>query len=239
MHVVVVCGVMSRKPPCPGINSIKKLSALKKEFEGDSLGEEYHGEIIELFLEVGNVDEFSEEQQEIFYFLEYVISRSLFRRERRPHVPNLSRNQFAALLDEDSDDEEDECDIDDDNSDEEDEWDIDDDSRDEENVISFYGDDSEYSDSEYLTDIDEDEVNDFVLPYIKYSTNNLQSILNDSNGARCVFCLGHPEINEYTSTTDESTVLCPICMIDAVVPASVVPNELTLQAWHYQGFLTF
>ena len=53
---------MSHKPPCPGINSIKKLSELKKEFEGDSLGEEYHGEIIELFLEVGNVDEFSEDK---------------------------------------------------------------------------------------------------------------------------------------------------------------------------------
>ena len=39
--------------------------------------------------------------------------------------------------------------------------------------------------------------------------------------------------------SDESTVLCPICMVDAVVPASIVPNELTLQAWHIQGFSTF
>ena len=50
--------------------------------------------------------------------------------------------------------------------------------------------------------------------------------------------MGHPDINEDTLTTDESTVLCPICM-DAVVPASMVPNELTLQAWHIQGFSTF
>ena len=78
-----------------------------------------------------------------------------------------------------------------------------------------------------------------VLPYIIYATNNLESILSDGNGARCVYCLGHPDINEDTLTTDESTVLCPICMVDAVVPASIVPNGLTLQAWHIQGFSTF
>jgi hypothetical protein len=220
MHVVVVFGVMSHKPPCPGINSIKKLSELKKEFERDSLGKEYYEEIVELF-EVGDVDEFSPEQQEIFDFLERVISRSLFRRERRQYAPDLSRNQFSVLQDDDSDDEDDECDDEDYSSDEE-------------NVISFYGDDSEYS-SDNWTDIEEYD-DYFELPYIEYATNNLQSLLNDNEGARCVFCLGHPEINEDTLTTDESTVLCPLCGVDAVVPASVVPNELTLHSWHMQGF---
>ena len=218
--MVVVCGVMSHISPCPGFLSIKKVCNLERIFDEDNLDNEYYEEIVELF-EVGDNEDFSPEQQEIFDFLERVISRSLFRRERRQYVPDLSRNQFSVLQDEDSDDE-------DENSDDED------DSRDEEGVISFYGDYSEYS-SDDSTDVEEHD-DYFELPYIEYATNNLQSLLNDNEGARCVFCLGQPEINEDTLTTDESTVLCPLCGVDAVIPASVVPNELTLHSWHMQGF---
>ena len=215
---------MSLKPPCPGLNSIKKVVELTKDCAEDYLEKEHYevmNEFVEIF-DLGNGEEFSEEQEEIFDFLERVISRSLFRRERNEYTPDLSGNQFSVLQDDESDDEDNESDADDIRP-----------------AISFWGEDSEFSDSEDCEDTDYDEENNSVLPYIIYATNNLQSILSDDNGARCVYCLGHPNISEDTLTTDESTVLCPICMVDAVVPASIVPNELTLQAWHIQGFSTF
>ena len=36
-----------------------------------------------------------------------------------------------------------------------------------------------------------------------------------------------------TETIDESTVICPDCGVDAVVPMSAVPDEDTLRRWHH------
>ena len=43
-------------------------------------------------------------------------------------------------------------------------------------------------------------------------------------------------ITNHTETTDESTVICPLCNIDAVVPCSVIPNKKTLKKWRKLGF---
>ena len=74
--------------------------------------------------------------------------------------------------------------------------------------------------------------------YRPFATNNLQRILDDPNGARCVYCLGSPTVDQTTETCDNSTVLCPECYIDAVVPASSIPGipEETLRIWHHIGF---
>ena len=77
------------------------------------------------------------------------------------------------------------------------------------------------------------------LPYTKYSYNNKRAVMKDPNGARCVYCLGSPFIHKNTKTVcGESTILCPLCGIDAVVPYSVIPSpvEETLEIWHTQGF---
>ncbi|MAJ97002.1 MAG: hypothetical protein CMI56_00090 [Parcubacteria group bacterium] len=74
------------------------------------------------------------------------------------------------------------------------------------------------------------------LEYFKYATNNLDSIIADCNGARCVHCLQAPTILKNTKTCDVSTVICPLCGVDAVVPASVVINEAILLKWHNEGF---
>ena len=74
------------------------------------------------------------------------------------------------------------------------------------------------------------------LEYLKFATNNLNEILNDIKGCRCVFCFGKPNITSETETCDESTVLCPLCGIDAVVPSSKIPNEETLKRWRNEGF---
>jgi hypothetical protein len=76
----------------------------------------------------------------------------------------------------------------------------------------------------------------YKLEYLNYCTNNLKSILKDENGARCVYCFGRPYVDENSQTVDNSTVLCNICGIDAVVPSSVVPNELTIAKWHVSRF---
>ena len=68
------------------------------------------------------------------------------------------------------------------------------------------------------------------------ATNNLSSVRNDLKGARCVYCLGYPDVTVKLEIVDESTVLCPLCGIDAVVPSSQVPDEETLQHWHNLGF---
>ena len=74
------------------------------------------------------------------------------------------------------------------------------------------------------------------LPYIKFATNNLLKVLSDPKGARCVYCMGSPLITKDTDTIDINTIICPDCTIDAVVPASCVPNEETLKKWHQLGF---
>ena len=75
-----------------------------------------------------------------------------------------------------------------------------------------------------------------MLPYMKYATNNLQEILNDEKGAVCIYCLKKPLITKSTSTTDISTVICPLCGIDAVVPQSIIVDNDILLKWHEMGF---
>jgi len=76
------------------------------------------------------------------------------------------------------------------------------------------------------------------MSYMPFATNNLQRILDDPNGARCVYCLGSPTVDETTETCNNSTVICPNCGIDAVVPTSSIPGipEETLRIWHRDGF---
>tara|TARA_Y100000768_G_C23612458_1_gene511172 strand:+ start:49 stop:285 length:237 start_codon:yes stop_codon:yes gene_type:complete len=75
-----------------------------------------------------------------------------------------------------------------------------------------------------------------MLPYMIHATNNLNNILTDPKGAVCIYCLKKPIITNHTKTTDESTVICPLCNIDAVVPCSVIPNKRTLKKWRKLGF---
>ena len=76
------------------------------------------------------------------------------------------------------------------------------------------------------------------LGYIKFATNNLQDILKDTNGCRCVYCLGKPNVTIDSDVCDKSTVICELCGIDAVVPISKIqePIEETLAKWHEHGF---
>ena len=75
-----------------------------------------------------------------------------------------------------------------------------------------------------------------MLPYMKYATNNLQEILNDKKGAICIYCLKKPIITKSTSTTDISTVICPLCGIDSVVPLSIIQDNTILLNWYKLGF---
>ena len=72
--------------------------------------------------------------------------------------------------------------------------------------------------------------------YIDFATNNLQALLADKNGARCYHCLGAPMIKPDTETCDGTTVMCPLCTIDSVVPASAVADEATIHAWRFLAF---
>ena len=76
------------------------------------------------------------------------------------------------------------------------------------------------------------------ISYLPLATNNLQAVLQDNQGARCVYCLEAPTITEATPVTDFSTIICPLCTVDAVVPASSIPEpvEGQLRDWHEQGF---
>lgn len=78
----------------------------------------------------------------------------------------------------------------------------------------------------------------FSLPYITFATNNLNDVINDKDGARCVYCLGKPKIDINTLTCDKTTVICPICGVAAVVPISKIPEpkEETLKFWNFKGF---
>ena len=72
--------------------------------------------------------------------------------------------------------------------------------------------------------------------YHQMATNNLDTLLSDEAGARCYHCLGEPTICPDTPVVDHSTVICPLCGIDAVVPASEVKDEAVLHAWRYLAF---
>ena len=74
--------------------------------------------------------------------------------------------------------------------------------------------------------------------YLKLATDNLEAVLRDKAGARCYHCLARPTVNLRTLITDQSTVVCPCCGVDSVVPASEVPDEPTLHAWRYLAFCT-
>jgi len=76
------------------------------------------------------------------------------------------------------------------------------------------------------------------LEYLKFATNNLNDILNDKKGCQCVFCFGKPKITSETEICNESTVVCPLCDTDAVVPSSKIPNFETLKRWRQEGFGT-
>ena len=72
--------------------------------------------------------------------------------------------------------------------------------------------------------------------YVRLATNNLDLLLSDEAGARCYHCLGEPTICPDTPVVDNSTTLCPLCGVDAVVPASEVIEEENLHAWRYLAF---
>ena len=72
--------------------------------------------------------------------------------------------------------------------------------------------------------------------YVALATNNLQALLADESGSRCYHCLGRPVVGPDTETCDETTVLCPLCTVDSVVPASAVPDEATIHAWRFLAF---
>ena len=73
---------------------------------------------------------------------------------------------------------------------------------------------------------------------IKFATNNLSNILADKNGAYCYFCFGKPQITQESEICDNSTVICDLCGIDSVVPASIVakPINTTLKIWNEYWF---
>ena len=75
----------------------------------------------------------------------------------------------------------------------------------------------------------------------KLATNNLAAILDDPKGACCYHCLERPIITQTTKTCDKTTVLCPLCGIDTVVPASFVPGPIngTLKQWHSYWFNSY
>ena len=72
------------------------------------------------------------------------------------------------------------------------------------------------------------------------ATNNHALVLADPIGARCYHCLGKPKITVTTPTCDGSTVFCPLCRIDAIVPASQIPHpiERNLKYWNTYWFST-
>lgn len=74
------------------------------------------------------------------------------------------------------------------------------------------------------------------LPYLAHTTNNLRTMWADPGGARCVACLGAPSLAQDLTLSDESTVHCPLCHVDALVPAAVVTSEALLLEWHRLGF---
>ena len=69
-----------------------------------------------------------------------------------------------------------------------------------------------------------------------FSLRNLHSVIQDSQGARCFSCAGWPHIDRSVEVLKDGTVICPICGVDAVVPASKVYSEAELHAWRFLAF---
>ena len=105
---------------------------------------------------------------------------------------------------------------------------------------------ADYVEVQYETDVEDDSEEPLtftthyyrspLLPYLALATNNLEALLQDELGAVCVFCFESPQVTPDTTVTDVSTAICSICHVDALVPASAVPDNTTLQEWHSEGF---
>ena len=61
---------------------------------------------------------------------------------------------------------------------------------------------------------------------------SINFVLNDEKGARCIYCFGYPSVNIDTITTCDNIVVCPICGIDAIIPASYIVSEYQLKWLH-------
>ena len=72
--------------------------------------------------------------------------------------------------------------------------------------------------------------------YTTLATDNLSAVLADPYGARCFHCCGAPRIYPDSTVIDGGTLLCPLCGVDAVVPASKVAEDATLHAWRFLAF---
>tara|TARA_B100000214_G_scaffold374735_1_gene358433 strand:- start:1235 stop:1561 length:327 start_codon:yes stop_codon:yes gene_type:complete len=70
-----------------------------------------------------------------------------------------------------------------------------------------------------------------IFPYNYLTKNNLDAVRNDMKGARCIHCLGYPNCYSNVLLKDTSTIICPKCGVDAVIPASFLPDEETLYKW--------
>ena len=105
-----------------------------------------------------------------------------------------------------------------------------------------------------IFDINE-EVRRALLPENKdrrrlLSVKNLRSVTDDKKGARCFSCCATLRVNRETCEVfaavgggrkighilSDGTVVCPLCGVDAVVPASELRSEAELHAWRYLAF---
>ena len=75
------------------------------------------------------------------------------------------------------------------------------------------------------------------MSYLKYATYNRRYIIK-SELCSCVSCLKTYKSTKVVEYVDNnSTALCPICGIDAVVPHSLfVPSKEQLSMWNKEGF---
>ena len=58
-------------------------------------------------------------------------------------------------------------------------------------------------------------------------TNNLETI--NALGGDCVYCDAHLRGADVKETTDDSTVICPRCGVDAVLPAGTATAQKRAQ----------
>lgn len=72
------------------------------------------------------------------------------------------------------------------------------------------------------------------LSYMNKATNNQEAIVK-THGFHCIYCFGNGHDTDIISWTDESTVICPHCGIDACVPKTDF-NKKLLSTWRQQGF---
>lgn len=75
---------------------------------------------------------------------------------------------------------------------------------------------------------------------LKYSRNNWPEVSKDPAGARCFQCLRAFDVkNGPVTLIDCSTILCPVCGVDAVVGASRVTSEANLHAWRMAAYTEY